>query len=162
MHVLAILQILVLLTLANGAPVVAKKVLGDRLNAPLDCGLALFDGRPLFGKSKTIRGIVVSILAATAGAPLIGLDLATGAIVAAAAMAGDLLSSFVKRRLDFKPSSQALGLDQVPESLLPLLAARAALSLTALDIAAGVAIFLVGELLLSRLLFKAHLRDEPY
>jgi len=32
----------------------------------------------------------------------------------------------------------------------------------ALDIAAGVAIFLVGELLLSRLLFKAHLRDEPY
>jgi CDP-2,3-bis-(O-geranylgeranyl)-sn-glycerol synthase len=162
MHISAILQILVLLTLANGAPVVAKKMLGDRCNGPLDFGVMFVDGRPLFGRSKTIRGIVVAILAATAGAPLVGLDLATGAIVAAAAMTGDLLSSFVKRRLDFKPSSQALGLDQIPESLLPMLAARAALSLTALDIAAGVAIFLVGELLLSRFLFQVHLRDEPY
>ena len=162
MRIPALLQILVLLTLANGAPVVAKKVFGDRFNGPLDFGVLFVDGRPLFGTSKTIRGIVVALVAATIGAPLIGLDLATGAIVAAAAMAGDLLSSFVKRRLDFKPSSQALGLDQVPDSLLPMLAARAALALTALDIAAGVAIFLVGELVLSRLLFKAHLRDEPY
>jgi len=162
MHFLALLQLLVLLTLANGAPVVAKKMFGDRFSVPLDGGLAFLDGRPLFGKSKTLRGIVVAILATAAGAPLIGLDAATGAIVAAAAMVGDLLSSFIKRRLAFKPSSQALGLDQIPEALLPMLAARAALSLTAIDIAAGVAIFLVGGILLSRLLFKAHLRDQPY
>ena len=162
MHFLVLLQLLVLLTLANGAPVVAKKMFGDRFSVPLDGGLAFLDGRPLFGKSKTLRGIVVAILATAAGAPLIGLDAATGAIVAAAAMAGDLLSSFIKRRLAFKPSSQALGLDQIPEALLPMLAARAALSLTAIDIAAGVAIFLVGGILLSRLLFKAHLRDQPY
>jgi CDP-diglyceride synthetase len=162
MHVPALLQLLVLLTLANGAPVVAKKIFGDRFSMPLDGGLAFPDGRALFGKSKTLRGIVVAMLATAAGAPLIGLDLATGAIVAAAAMAGDLLSSFTKRRLDYQPSSQALGLDQIPESLLPMLAARAALSLTAIDIAAGVAIFFVGELVLSRLLFKAHLRDQPY
>ncbi|HEY4987055.1 MAG TPA: CDP-archaeol synthase [Bradyrhizobium sp.] len=162
MHFAALLQLLVLLTLANGAPVVAKKMFGDRFNLPLDGGLAFLDGRPLFGKSKTIRGIVVAILVTAAVAPLIGLSLATGAIVAAAAMGGDLLSSFTKRRLGFKPSSQALGLDQIPESLLPMLAARTLLSLTAIDIAAGVAIFFVGELVLSRLLFKAHLRDEPY
>jgi CDP-2,3-bis-(O-geranylgeranyl)-sn-glycerol synthase len=162
MHFTALLQLLVLLTLANGAPLVAKKMFGERCSGPLDGGLAFFDGRPLFGQSKTLRGIVVAILATAAGAPLIGLDLVTGAIVAAAAMAGDLLSSFTKRRLAFRPSSQALGLDQIPESLLPMLAARAALSLTAIDIAAGVAIFFVGELVLSRLLFKAHLRDEPY
>ena len=30
------------------------------------------------------------------------------------------------------------------------------------DIAAGVLIFLVGELLMSRLLFRRHLRDRPY
>jgi len=162
MHFLALLQLLVLLTLANGAPVVAKKILGDRFSVPLDGGLAFVDGRPLFGKSKTIRGIVVAILATAAGAPLVGLSLATGAIVGAAAMAGDLLSSFVKRRLDFRPSSKALGLDQIPESLLPMLAVRTELSLSAIDIAAGVAVFLVGELVLSRLLFKAHLRDEPY
>ena len=77
-------------------------------------------------------------------------------------MAGDLLSSFVKRRLNFTPSSQALGLDQLPESLLPLLVCRNALSLTAVDIVLGVGIFFVGELVLSRILYRAHLRDEPY
>ena len=77
-------------------------------------------------------------------------------------MVGDLFSSFVKRRLNFPPSSRALGLDQVPESLLPMLAGREALSLTIADIALAVGIFFVGELILSRLLYKVHLRDEPY
>ena len=60
------------------------------------------------------------------------------------------------------PSSRALGLDQAAESLLPLLACRAALPLTAADIALGVAVFFAGEFILSRLLYRAHLRDEPY
>lgn len=162
MNFFAILQAMVLLTLANGAPVVAKKVLGQSFALPLDVGLIFFDGRPLFGPSKTIRGIVFSVLVTALGAPLIGLDWSVGAIVAAAAMAGDLCSSFVKRRLNFPPSSQALGLDQLPESLLPLLACRVALSLTAVDIALGVAIFFVGELILSWMLYRARLRDEPY
>ena len=153
---------MVLLTLANGTPVVAKKVFGGRFALPLDAGLTFFDGRPLFGPSKTIRGIVFALLVTTAGAPLIGLDWSLGFMVAAAAMAGDLFSSFAKRRLNFPPSSQALGLDQVPESLLPLLACRAALSLTAIDIALGVAIFFIGELILSWILYRARLRDEPY
>jgi hypothetical protein len=47
-------------------------------------------------------------------------------------------------------------------SLLPLLACRAGLSLTAPDIVFGVGIFLIGEVILSRILYRAHLRDEPY
>ncbi|QWG24674.1 CDP-archaeol synthase [Bradyrhizobium sediminis] len=162
MDISAILQAMILLTLANGTPVVAKKVFGQSFALPLDAGLTFFDGRPLFGPSKTIRGIVFSVLVTALGAPLIGLDWSVGAIAAAAAMAGDLCSSFVKRRLNFPPSSQALGLDQLPESLLPLLACRAALSLTAVDIAIGVGLFFVGELILSWILYRAHLRDEPY
>jgi CDP-diglyceride synthetase len=162
MQILAIAQSLVLLALANGAPVIAKKVFGGSLARPLDFGATFLDGRPLFGTSKTIRGIVVSLVVTTASAPLVGLAPKIGALVAATAMAGDLLSSFVKRRLDRPPSSRALGLDQVPESLFPLLACSDALALTAVDIALGVAIFFVGELALSRLLYKAHLRDEPY
>jgi CDP-diglyceride synthetase len=162
MHISAILQIMVLLTLANGAPVVAKKICGSRFSLPLDFGFTFLDGRPVFGSSKTYRGIAVSVLATAACAPLIGLDLTIGATVAGAAMAGDLLSSFVKRRLNLPPSSQALGLDQIPESLFPMLACRDALALTAADIMLGVAIFFVGELVLSRLLFRARLRDEPY
>ena len=162
MQLLHILQLLVLITLANGAPIVAKKIFGPRFSFPLDAGTVFFDGRPLFGPSKTIRGILVSVLITTASAPLIGLDLTIGAIVAGAAMAGDLFSSFVKRRLNYPPSSQALGFDQVPESLFPMLACRDALSLTIADIALGVGIFFIGALILSRFLFRAHLRDEPY
>jgi hypothetical protein len=162
MQLLHILQLLVLMTLANGTPIVAKKIFGPRFCFPLDAGTIFFDRRPLFGPSKTIRGILISVLITTASAPLIGLDLTIGAIVAGAAMAGDLFSSFVKRRLNSPPSSQALGLDQVPESLFPMLACRDALSLTIGDIALGVGIFFIGALILSRFLFRAHLRDEPY
>ena len=162
MQLLHILQLLVLMTLANGTPIVAKKIFGPRLSFPLDAGTIFLDGRPLFGPSKTIRGILISVLITTASAPLIGLDLTIGAIVAGAAMAGDLFSSFVKRRLNYPPSSQALGFDQVPESLFPMLACRDALSLTIADIALGVGIFFIGALILSRFLFRAHLRDEPY
>ena len=162
MHILLIFQLLVLLTLANGAPVIAKKISGGYFAFPLDFGVAFFDGRPVFGSSKTIRGLAVAVLAATAIAPLVGFDLIIGAIVAGAAMVGDLFSSFVKRRLNFPSSSQALGLDQIPESLFPMLACRDALSLTAVDIWLGVVLFFVGEVVLSRLLFRAHLRDEPY
>ena len=162
MQLLHILQLLILITLANGIPIVAKKIFGPRFSFPLDAGTVFFDGRPLFGPSKTIRGILISVLITTASAPLIGLDLTIGAIVAGAAMAGDLFSSFVKRRLNYPPSSQALGFDQVPESLFPMLACRDALSLTIADIALGVGIFFIGALILSRFLFRAHLRDEPY
>ena len=78
MHFLHILQLLALLTLANGTPIVAKKIFGSRFSFPLDAGATFFDGRPLFGHSKTIRGTVVSILVTTASAPLIGLDLMVG------------------------------------------------------------------------------------
>jgi hypothetical protein len=68
----------------------------------------------------------------------------------------------VKRRLGLVPSSQAIGLDQIPESLFPLIAARLLLPLSALDIAVGTMLFFAGELLLSRLLYKWHVRDRPY
>jgi hypothetical protein len=120
------------------------------------------DGRPLFGPSKTLRGVVLSILVTSAFAPLIGLECKVGALVASVAMIGDLFSSFLKRRMDLSASGQFVGLDQIPESLLPLLACRLLLPLTILDIALATLIFLVGALALSRLLFKLHIRDRPY
>lgn len=161
-HVIEIVQVLILIALANGTPVFAKKLFGARWAWPLDGGLTLPDGQPLFGQSKTIRGIVLAILVTAAGGLPMGFDVLTGALAGAAAMVGDLFSSFVKRRLRLRPSSQALGLDQVPEALLPFLVCRTMLSLSLLDIAIGVAVFFVAELVLSRLLFKLHLRDQPY
>ena len=47
MHPWPILQALILLALANGAPVIAKKLFAGRFAWPLDGGLCLADGRLL-------------------------------------------------------------------------------------------------------------------
>src|SRR5215510_1427858 len=150
MQILHIVKLLVLLTIANGAPVIAKRVWGKRFARPLDGGSRFIDGRPLFGASKTIRGVVLAVAATSIAAPLLGLTVSTGVLVGVGAMAGDLLSSFTKRRLDFKPSSQATGLDQIPESLIAALLCWQQLSLTAADVVAVVGLFFVGEIVLSR------------
>jgi hypothetical protein len=155
-------EVLLLLMLANGAPVIAKKLLGTFFNRPLDGGRSGPDGRPWLGPSKTIRGIAVSLIATTFGAALTGFGWRLGAVVALAAMTGDLASSFFKRRLGMASSSRAIGLDQIPESLLPALASAPMLGLHALDISTIVLVFLVGELALSRLLFRWRIRDRPY
>jgi CDP-2,3-bis-(O-geranylgeranyl)-sn-glycerol synthase len=162
MHPVVVLQLLILLMLANGTPVIAKKVLGDRYAYPLDGNLTFADTRPVFGPSKTIRGITLAVLVTTAGAPLIDLAWKTGLLVGGFAMAGDLFSSFCKRRIGLPSSSRASGLDQVPEALLPLLACRDLLGLTAADIVVCVVMFVVGEVVLSRLLYSLRLRDRPY
>jgi CDP-2,3-bis-(O-geranylgeranyl)-sn-glycerol synthase len=162
MQPLLILQLLFLLMIANGTPIIAKRIFGSYLSWPLDGGVSFFDGQPLFGRSKTIRGVFAAIMVTTAVAPLVGLNFSIGATIAAIAMFGDLLSSFTKRRLRLAVSSKALGLDQVPESLLPLLVCRNALSLSVVDIAICVIAFFVGEIVLSRILYRLHVRDRPY
>jgi hypothetical protein len=161
-HPWPILQLLILLMLANGTPVVAKKILGERFAYPLDCGVEFVDGRPLLGPSKTIRGVLLAVLVTMAGAPLIDLQWEIGFLVGCLAMAGDLVSSFLKRRMALPPSSRASGLDQVPEALFPLLACRNLLSLTMADIGAAAALFFISEMLLSRVLYAFRLRDRPY
>ena len=109
-----------------------------------------------------LRGIVLAVLLTSVAAPLIGLDWTFGALIAVTAMLGDRLSSFIKRRMGLIPSSQCIGLDQIPESLLPLVACRFLLRLTILEIAAATVIFFLGELALSRVLFWLRIRERPY
>jgi hypothetical protein len=158
MQYVTVAQLLILLSLANGSPVIVKGILGDAYATPIDGNIRFVDGRALLGPSQTIRGIVSSLLVTALGAPLIGLQLESGLLVAAAAMAGDLLSSF----FGLAPSSRATGLDQIPEALFPLLACVFALQLTVIDVVVGCAIFFVGAVLLSQLFFRLHLRDRPY
>ena len=154
--------LLALIGAANSAPLVAKYLLGARGAWPVDAGLNFFDGRPLLGKAKTVRGILVGTLAPALLAPLLGYTFAQGIAVGAAAMAGDLVSSFIKRRLGYTPSSQSIGLDQILEVLLPALIARGWFGLTGWDIVYVVVAFIIIALLLSKLLYRLRLRDEPY
>jgi CDP-diglyceride synthetase len=156
------LQLLALLGIANGTPIVAKKLLQDRLSASLDGGITLPDGEPLFGTSKTVRGVILSVVATAGSAALLHLDWSTGATIAGLSMLGDLFSSFVKRRLHLPLHAQAFGLDQIPEALLPLLIVKEQFNLTSNDIAVLVIVFIVLELVLSRILFRLKIRDRPF
>ena len=106
---------------------------------------------------KVIAALYACLLSMLLGySPLFGLTF--GAL----AMAGDLVSSFVKRRRGLEPSDQSLGWDQLPESLLPSLYAVAVLDLpwwyaVSLPIA-----FMLVEILISKPLFRLHIRKRPY
>ena len=157
-----IIEVLVLLILANGAPVLASKLLRTRFSWPLDGGRSFLDGQPLFGASKTVRGLVLAVVATTLGALLLGISWQIGALFGLTSMGGDLLSSFIKRRLKLPPSSRATGLDQIPESLLPLLVCQPALGVTPTDIVIVVVLFLAGDMVISPLFYRLRIRKRPY
>ncbi len=84
--------------LANATPV----LLGG--GGPLDGGRTWRDGEPILGDHKTVRGTLSGIAAGILTgllqqAPLRGVLLAVGAI------SGDLIVSFIKRRLKLKPGA---------------------------------------------------------
>ncbi|WP_332813563.1 CDP-archaeol synthase [Ramlibacter sp.] len=156
------LRLLLLLALANNAPIAARLLLGERWNRPLDGGTLFADGRPWLGPSKTWRGLIAAILVSTLVAPVLGFAPVAGLLAGAVAMAGDALASFTKRRLGIASSGQCFGLDQVPESLLPLLALAPVLGLGVPMIAAVTLAFLLIEPPAARLGHRFGWRDRPY
>ena len=157
-----LIQLLSLIIIANGAPILIGSLLRDKLNLAVDFGLTFPDKRPVFGPSKTWRGIFASLLITSIAAWLLGYSPETGFLVAFYAIIGDLLSSAVKRRLDMKPSSMAPVLDQVPESLFPALFMMEVFMLNALSIILLVSMFIIIELALSHVLYNWGIRDKPY
>ncbi|RMG37352.1 MAG: CDP-archaeol synthase [Gammaproteobacteria bacterium] len=156
------LVVLALILAANGAPVLAARLLPASWRPPIDGGLRLADGRPLFGRSKTWAGILAALLASGTLAVLLGIDLQNGLLLGALAMAGDLFSSFVKRRIGLEPHARALGLDQVPEALFPSLGSMPLLGLDWADVLLVTLAFAALELALSRLGYRLGIRRHPY
>jgi len=113
---------------ANMAPVVVRNIF-KKLTFPLDFNKTL-KNKPLFGKNKTFRGLIFGVLFAIIIAYLqflffnnnifvnisiidysnwilIGLLMGFGAIF------GDLIESFVKRRLNYEPGKPFVPWDQI-------------------------------------------------
>ena len=159
---LTAISVLLLLLAANGAPVVGKRLLGEHLAGAIDGGRKFIDGRAIFGTSKTWRGLALSLATTVFVAELLGYSWLFGLAFASLSMAGDLISSFIKRRLDIPPSGRFLGLDQIPEAALPLLVCQQPLGLDLLDVTLLTAVFCAGSLALSRVMFRLGIRDQPY
>lgn len=124
-----VLNITLFLLWVNLLPPLASLILGDRGNRPLDFDLLWLDRRPLLGRHKTIRGVLAGLAGGTAVFSLLGVSWQTAAIASLLAMAGDLLSSFAKRRLSLPSGSIVLVLDQLFECLFPAIYLAQVLSL---------------------------------
>lgn len=157
-----IFQALVLIGAANSAPVIARKLFGTHLAWPVDAGVKLKDQQPLFGVSKTWRGLVAAVVCSAVVASLMGLSTLFGAKFGALSIGTDLLASFTKRRLGYPPSSRARLLDVFPEALLPMLVFQSALGLRLWDVLITALIFFVLEASASPLLYRWHIRNRPY
>lgn len=116
---------------ANVAPILAKRFnVLPWLAVPVDCN-ASWNGKPLLGPHKTLRGFVLGTAAAIAVTlsqtllyplfpfPTVGLvnyahvnPLVLGFLLGFGSLLGDSLGSFVKRRVGIKPGEPLLGLDQ--------------------------------------------------
>ena len=157
------LSLVLLLVAVNGAPLLLRMLWKEApLGTPLDGGRVLADGRPLWGASKTVRGALAMVAVGGILAPLLGISFRIGLLVGLQAMFGDLFSSFLKRRLGVPPGGMALGLDQVPEALFPLLACKFLLGLDWAQIGWIILLFTLADLLLSRLAWLLGYRDHPH
>ena len=110
---------------ANGMPVIFG---GGR---PIDGGRSFLDGKPLLGSHKTVRGFFAGLTIGT----LVGLveyallepfhsspflstipfspSFLLGFVLSLGALVGDLMDSFIKRRLDIPPGSPLPVVDQL-------------------------------------------------
>lgn len=155
MEISSVVRVVFFLLWVNGLPPIVAITIGDRYGYPVDGGRRWFDGRPIFGTHKTLRGITASVLGGIFACPLLGVAWWVAGITALLAMAGDLASSFIKRRTILASGEQVIGLDQLLEALLPLIFLNRHLSL---DLAQNLIILFVfvilsfsGSLLLSRI-----------
>ncbi|MEM0006161.1 MAG: CDP-2,3-bis-(O-geranylgeranyl)-sn-glycerol synthase [Ignisphaera sp.] len=107
--------------IANGTPVIVAKIL-SMLNLrkhPIDFGKHLFDGKRVFGDSKSWEGLSIGLLMGI----LTGyiqymlirneIYLYRGFTLSFGALMGDLIGAFIKRRLGIEPGNPLPILDQL-------------------------------------------------
>jgi CDP-2,3-bis-(O-geranylgeranyl)-sn-glycerol synthase len=147
----AAIDAFLLLITANSVPWVLGKVLGRRGDWPLDFGGCAWDGERILGSHKTWRGLLSGALACGGVSAILGHDFALGLEFGALSLLGDALSSAIKRRFRYEPGRQIPALDQLPETLLPLVVLASALELTALAIIVVAGLFTCVDVLVRRL-----------
>tara|TARA_R100000322_G_scaffold19966_2_gene12701 strand:+ start:1415 stop:1906 length:492 start_codon:yes stop_codon:yes gene_type:complete len=157
-----LLALVFLLVTANGSPVLARNLTPAGWNWPLDGGRVARDGYPLLGRSKTWRGLIVSVLVTGAAAALLGLGFGFGMIFGLMAMFGDLISSYLKRRRALEPSARSTGLDQFPEALLPMLLSHWWMGVGWLTVIVACLLFFIVVTGISPLLYRLGIRQRPH
>lgn len=127
-----------------------------------------------FGSHKTIIGFVLGVMAAIAvtalqrviHAPFALLDgtqwLRLGCMFGTGAMLGDLIKSFVKRRLGITPGARWLPFDQIDFALGALIAITPWITLPLRDVVAILVITFAGDLATNRIAFRFGIKQTPW
>jgi CDP-2,3-bis-(O-geranylgeranyl)-sn-glycerol synthase len=96
---------------ANAVPVLA----GGGL--PIDLGRELRDGKPIFGKNKTLKGFFAGLAVGTfvglVESVVFNYPVLFGLVTTLGALVGDLTGAFLKRRLDIPPGGLLPVVDQL-------------------------------------------------
>jgi CDP-2,3-bis-(O-geranylgeranyl)-sn-glycerol synthase len=96
---------------ANAVPVIVGG------GTPLDFGRKSIDGRPIFGKNKTIRGFLAGLTIGTligfVESSVFGYPIFLGFLLSLGALCGDLSGAFLKRRIGLAPGDLLPVVDQV-------------------------------------------------
>lgn len=148
---------------ANATPVVLG---GGR---PIDGGRKFLDGRPIFGPGKTWRGLAAGLAAGTMVGLVQGLIVANpshylllGFLLALGALLGDMLGSFIKRRIGIKRGGAAPGLDQLGFVIVALLLASPIALPSWGEIVTIIAVTPVLHVGTNFAGYKLGLKDRPY
>ena len=162
--------------------VVLKQGWMRRLAIPLDAGSTWGDGRPVFGRTKTWLGVVIYVGGASIVAGILGhpdlhqwvapilrgpRSVAVGFAIGAVYVLGELVNSFVKRRVGIDSSTETTSrwralqrLADLADGIIAvsvlLLALGAAPLLVAATAGVGVAVHAGTDVMMHRLRLKSH------
>jgi CDP-2,3-bis-(O-geranylgeranyl)-sn-glycerol synthase len=137
---------------------------------PIDFGKKFFDGRPIFGKNKTIRGFLSGLAVGTA----VGLaesalfrpeyPVLFGFLLSFGALFGDLAGAFMKRRLGLSPGDLMPLIDQV-DFIIGAILFSLFLSLQIMSPALIVAVLIITppiHILTNLAAYKLGLKNRPW
>lgn len=165
---------------SNAAPIFAAKIPAlQRFDAPIDGGRQ-FGGQDLFGSHKTWRGFASGIIVATvllflqqqvvahtALMDFIEIDYAAlpvlllGPLFAVGALGGDLLESFLKRRIGIASGKSWLFFDQLDYIIGSVLVSLFFVVLTPMQYVWIFVFWFLVHVIISYIGYRIGLKDEP-
>ena len=161
---------------ANMAPVIVKKV--SLFAFPIDFNKKI-SNKPVFGKNKTFRGLIFGVIFAIIVAYLQFLLynadffraisfisyqnwLLFGFLMGSGALAGDLVKSFFKRRLDLKPGAKFVPFDQTDFVVGSLIFMMPVFNVTLKIFLVSLLLSFVLHIIVNHIAFYAKIRNEKW
>jgi len=166
MSILQLVYLMIPAYVANMVPVFARKW---KWNTPLDFGMKM-SGKPLIGKNKTWRGLVLGVFSAviiTYGLSLLYWPFAFSAVkwsmlAGSGALLGDAVKSFCKRRVNIPPGKSWVPFDQIDYSIGALALGSVLFFPGWLNALWIVLIGLVGHILINHGAYALGIRQEKW